>query len=70
MRGADARTAAARGHHRERGLENKQTARIYRTALRGAVANDRIARRYSELAECLTDAIAWRAFKRSVVDQC
>jgi exodeoxyribonuclease V alpha subunit len=35
------------------GLENKTTGRIYKTALEVAVANDRIARRYSGLAERL-----------------
>jgi exodeoxyribonuclease V alpha subunit len=39
------------------GLENKETGRIYKTALEVAVANDRIARRYSGLAERLVDAI-------------
>ena len=39
------------------GLENKQTGRIYKTALEVAVANDRIARRYSGLAERLASAI-------------
>jgi len=33
------------------GLENKQTGRIFRTALEVAIGNDRIARRYSGLAE-------------------
>ena len=37
------------------GLENKQTGRIYKTALEVAVANDRIARRYSGLAERLAN---------------
>ena len=37
------------------GLENKQTRRIYKTALEVAVANDRIARRYSGLAERLAN---------------
>jgi exodeoxyribonuclease V alpha subunit len=36
------------------GLENKQTGRIFKTALEVAVANDKIARRYSGLAERLT----------------
>ncbi len=40
------------------GLENKRTGQIYRTALQVAVANDRIARRYSGLAERLERAIA------------
>jgi len=40
------------------GLENRQTRRIYETALEVAVGNDRIARRYSGLAERLTSAIA------------
>jgi hypothetical protein len=35
------------------GLENKQTGRIFKTALEVAVANDKIARRYSGLAERL-----------------
>jgi exodeoxyribonuclease V alpha subunit len=36
------------------GLQNKQTGQIYKTALEVAIANDRIARRYSGLAERLT----------------
>jgi exodeoxyribonuclease V alpha subunit len=36
------------------GLENKQTGRLYKTALEVAVANDKIARRYSGLAERLS----------------
>jgi exodeoxyribonuclease V alpha subunit len=40
------------------GLENKQTGRIHKTALEVAVANDKIARRYSGLAERPTGAIA------------
>jgi exodeoxyribonuclease V alpha subunit len=36
------------------GLENKQTGRIFKTALEVAVANDKIARRYSGLAERLS----------------
>ena len=39
------------------GLANKQTGQIYRTALQVAVANNRIARRYSGLAERLERAI-------------
>ena len=39
------------------GLENKQTGRIFKTALEVAVANDRIARRYSGLAERLTSTL-------------
>ena len=35
------------------GLQNKQTAQIYKTALEVAIANDRITRRYSGLAERL-----------------
>jgi exodeoxyribonuclease V alpha subunit len=35
------------------GLENKQTGKIYKTALEVAVANDRIAQRYSGLADRL-----------------
>ena len=35
------------------GLQNKQTGQIYKTALEVAIANDRIARRYSGLAERL-----------------
>jgi exodeoxyribonuclease V alpha subunit len=42
------------------GLTNKQTGVMYRTALEVAVANDRIARRYSALAERLERAIAER----------
>src|SRR6266568_5112448 len=38
------------------GLANKQTGRIYKTALEVAVTNDKIARRYSGLAERLADA--------------
>jgi len=40
------------------GLENKQTGRIYKTALEVAVANDKIARRFSGLAERLAGVIA------------
>ena len=40
------------------GLENKQTGRIYKIALEVAVANDKIARRYSGLAERLAGVIA------------
>src|SRR5216683_7373237 len=40
------------------GLENKETGRIYKTALEVAVANDKIARRYSGLAERLAGVIA------------
>jgi len=40
------------------GLENKETGRIYKTALEVAVANDKIARRYSGLAERLAGLIA------------
>ncbi len=40
------------------GLENKQTGRIYKTALEVGVANDRIARRYSGLAERLASVSA------------
>jgi exodeoxyribonuclease V alpha subunit len=36
------------------GLENRQTGRLYKSALEVAVANDRIARRYSGLAERLS----------------
>ena len=36
------------------GLENKQTGRIFKSALEVAVGNDRIARRYSGLAERLS----------------
>src|SRR5579859_3285355 len=36
------------------GLENRQTGRLYKTALEVAVANDKIARRYSGLAERLS----------------
>src|SRR5215470_10174876 len=42
------------------GLENKQTGRIFKTALEVAVANDKIALRYSGLAErlaCLVPAL-------------
>jgi septum formation topological specificity factor MinE len=39
------------------GLANKQTGQIYRTALQVAVANNRIAQRYSGLAERLERAI-------------
>jgi hypothetical protein len=42
------------------GLENKQTGRIYKTALEVAVANDKIAWRYSGLAERLTRLLAER----------
>jgi hypothetical protein len=35
------------------GLENKQTGRVFKSALEVAVGNDRIARRYSGLAERL-----------------
>jgi exodeoxyribonuclease V alpha subunit len=38
------------------GLVNRQTGRIYKTALEVAVANDEIAHRYSGLAERLADA--------------
>ncbi len=40
------------------GLENKQTGRMFKTALEVAVANDKIARRYSGLAERLAGIIA------------
>jgi len=40
------------------GLENRQTGRIYKTALEVAVANDKLARRYSGLAERLSGVIA------------
>jgi exodeoxyribonuclease V alpha subunit len=43
------------------GLANKQTGAIYRSALTVAVGNDRIARRYSGLAERLSAAIVERA---------
>ena len=36
------------------GLENRQTGRMYKSALEVAVANDKIARRFSGLAERLT----------------
>jgi exodeoxyribonuclease V alpha subunit len=39
------------------GLQNKQTGSIFKTALEVAVANDRIARRYSGLAERLEHAV-------------
>ena len=39
------------------GLENKQPGHIYRSPLEAAVANDRIARRYSGLAERLVGAL-------------
>src|SRR5438874_9933179 len=39
------------------GLENKETGRIYKTALEVAVANDKIARRYSGLAERLAGVV-------------
>jgi exodeoxyribonuclease V alpha subunit len=39
------------------GLENKQTGRIFKTALEVAVANDKIARRYSGLAERLSSLL-------------
>jgi len=40
------------------GLENKQTGRMFKTALEVAVANDKIARRHSGLAERLAGDIA------------
>src|SRR6266540_372016 len=40
------------------GLENKQTGRIFKSALEVAVANDKIARRYSGLAERLSRLLA------------
>ena len=40
------------------GLTNKQTGRIYKSALEVAVGNDKIARRYSGLAERLNRVIA------------
>jgi hypothetical protein len=43
------------------GLENKQTGRICKTALEVAVANDKIARRYSGLADGLAGVIGLRA---------
>ncbi len=43
------------------GLANKQTGAIYRSALSVAVANDRIARRYSRLTERLDDAVLQRS---------
>ena len=53
------------GHTRKRavivvsgGLENKQTGRMFKTALEVAVANDKIARRHSGLAERLAGDIA------------
>jgi hypothetical protein len=39
------------------GLENKPRGRIYKTALEVALANDKIARRYSGLAERLAGVI-------------
>jgi exodeoxyribonuclease V alpha subunit len=42
------------------GLANRQTGAVYRSALAVAVANDRIARRYSGLAERLVSAIEAR----------
>jgi exodeoxyribonuclease V alpha subunit len=42
------------------GLENKQTGRIYKTALDVAVANDKVAHRYSGLAERLTRLLGER----------
>ena len=42
------------------GLANKQTGTIYRSALAVAVANDRIARRYSRLTERHDDALLQR----------
>src|SRR5690349_21170524 len=42
------------------GLANKQTGAIYRSVLAVAVANDKIARRYSGLAERLAAAIVDR----------
>ena len=42
------------------GLENKQTGQIFKTALEVAVANDKIALRYSGLAERLTRSAAAR----------
>ncbi len=39
------------------GLENKETGRTYKTALEVAVANDKIARRYSGLAERLAGVV-------------
>jgi exodeoxyribonuclease V alpha subunit len=42
------------------GLENKQTGRIYKTALEVAVANDKVAHRYSGLAERLTRLLGER----------
>jgi hypothetical protein len=46
------------------GLTNRQTGEMYRTALAVAVANDKIVRRYSALAERLADAIAERQDRR------
>jgi ATP-dependent exoDNAse (exonuclease V) alpha subunit len=43
------------------GLANKQTGAIYRSALAVAVANDRIARRYSGLSERLDAAVLQHA---------
>jgi exodeoxyribonuclease V alpha subunit len=40
------------------GLVNRQTGRIYKTALEVAVANDQIAHRYSGLAERLVRSLA------------
>ena len=42
------------------GLENKQTGRIFKTALDVAVANDKVAHRYSGLAERLTRLLVER----------
>ncbi len=47
------------------GLANRQTGAIYRSALAVAVANDRIARRYSGLAERLAEAIDERRLSSS-----
>jgi exodeoxyribonuclease V alpha subunit len=38
-------------------LENKQTGHVYKSALEAGAANDRIARRYSGLAERLLRAL-------------
>jgi exodeoxyribonuclease V alpha subunit len=46
-----------RGHHHQR-RTGEQTGRIFKTVLEVAVGNDRIARRYSGLAERLTSSIA------------
>jgi exodeoxyribonuclease V alpha subunit len=40
------------------GLENRQTGRLFKSALEVAVANDRIARRYSGLAERLSQLVS------------